>query len=557
MMIKIRICGLIRVKGKSNMSLLKIYMSLHKELRKNLFSQTKFCADKHMFIEHGLSCKKVYILENAILKYNAYERIYFADENLQMLTASDISASLSMELSISSEETFSVLKELLQCIIWDNFYNNHNYSKLDNRCLMILSEQGDDNALMTFAIRSFKGEIPNMSTEKQYEVSIQLFEKLADAGNLDAIYYCGQAYLLGHGYPENSIQALALIKKAADAGNGHALNRLGMLYLKGYEKLNIAIDNKIALKYFTAAKKTGLVDGYQNCAVIYFNEGEFYNIPKAIENFEVAANSGDSNAQCGLGIIYHAFNIDMKYKNYDKARFWYEKAVEQGDEMAANNLAVMYADGLGVEKNIENAIYYYAISAEKGFANAQFALGQIYEFNEKFRDSSKAAYWYEKSANQGHSISCNNLGVLYGEGKLGTNIDENLKKAGYWCLKGEKAGSKKAAENLRIYTNRFAQYSLDKTMGKYSSCKSDNSVSIFSVNNETEIICPVCHSPYITTKNKGFSIGKAVVGSVLFGPLGLIGGASGSNKLRLACMKCGYEWAPNSIVSKIAGKLNG
>lgn len=46
--------------------------------------------------------------------------------------------------------------------------------------------------------------------------------------------------------------------------------------------------------------------------------------------------------------------------------------------------------------------------------------------------------------------------------------------------------------------------------------------------------CPVCGEvlqwKLVDTSNKGFSVGKAAVGAVLLGPVGLLGGALGKKK---------------------------
>lgn len=45
---------------------------------------------------------------------------------------------------------------------------------------------------------------------------------------------------------------------------------------------------------------------------------------------------------------------------------------------------------------------------------------------------------------------------------------------------------------------------------------------------------------------KGFSVGKAVVGNVLFGPVGLVGGALGKKKVFYACGKCRFQHEYNA-----------
>lgn len=61
-----------------------------------------------------------------------------------------------------------------------------------------------------------------------------------------------------------------------------------------------------------------------------------------------------------------------------------------------------------------------------------------------------------------------------------------------------------------------------------------------------EIKCPECGSNQITASKKGFGLGKAAAGGLLLGPVGLLGGAIGSGKVKITCLKCGHEWKPGA-----------
>lgn len=54
--------------------------------------------------------------------------------------------------------------------------------------------------------------------------------------------------------------------------------------------------------------------------------------------------------------------------------------------------------------------------------------------------------------------------------------------------------------------------------------------------------CPKCLSLSVTPLKQGFGLGKAIVGGVLLGPVGLLGGAIGKNKVKMHCNKCGYKY---------------
>ena len=56
------------------------------------------------------------------------------------------------------------------------------------------------------------------------------------------------------------------------------------------------------------------------------------------------------------------------------------------------------------------------------------------------------------------------------------------------------------------------------------------------------VVCPKCYSPSITSNEKGFGVGKAVVGVGLFGLPGVLAGNIGRKKLRVTCLSCGHAW---------------
>lgn len=56
--------------------------------------------------------------------------------------------------------------------------------------------------------------------------------------------------------------------------------------------------------------------------------------------------------------------------------------------------------------------------------------------------------------------------------------------------------------------------------------------------------CPKCGSTQLTANKKGFGLGKAAVGGLLLGPVGLLGGLIGGGKVMITCLNCGHEWKP-------------
>jgi tellurium resistance protein TerD len=60
-----------------------------------------------------------------------------------------------------------------------------------------------------------------------------------------------------------------------------------------------------------------------------------------------------------------------------------------------------------------------------------------------------------------------------------------------------------------------------------------------------DMMCPRCHSTNVRTGKKGFGLGKAAIGGLILGPVGLLGGFIGNNQLKFTCNSCGSSWSPN------------
>lgn len=57
--------------------------------------------------------------------------------------------------------------------------------------------------------------------------------------------------------------------------------------------------------------------------------------------------------------------------------------------------------------------------------------------------------------------------------------------------------------------------------------------------------CPMCGEKtkwiMVDKSHKGFSVGKAAVGALVVGPVGLVGGALGKKTISYCCGNCGFS----------------
>lgn len=105
-------------------------------------------------------------------------------------------------------------------------------------------------------------------------------------------------------------------------------------------------------------------------------------------------------------------------------------------------------------------------------------------------------------------------------------IKKDIKKPSSFKAQMEIANKNYAAKQAEKIAKSVAEKARTKEMDK-----------------EGVVYCPKCHSVSISANRKGFSLGKAIVGSVIFSPVGAVAGL-GSKKVEITCLKCGYKWKP-------------
>jgi len=162
-----------------------------------------------------------------------------------------------------------------------------------------------------------------------------------------------------------------------------------------------------------------------------------------------AALAGDSAA---------AYEVAMRYAegrgvqpNLEEAARWFERAASKGLTPAQFRYASMLEKGQGVKKDLTAAHKLYVAAAAKGHAKAMHNLAVLYaEGAEGKPDYVSAAQWFRKAAEHGVPDSQYNLGVLTARG-LGTerNIAESYKWFALAAAQGDRDAGRKRDEVAR------------------------------------------------------------------------------------------------------------
>ncbi|KAL0245323.1 hypothetical protein GEMRC1_009402 [Eukaryota sp. GEM-RC1] len=188
----------------------------------------------------------------------------------------------------------------------------------------------------------------------------------------------------------------------------------------------------------------------------------------AFEGYQEAAERGDPEAMVNLGncfldgigvnkndrqAVYWFLEAISKGNSNARTRLgktiqWCQQHAELGDELAMTAIGVCFYDGQGIEKDQSKAVYWYQKAADLGHSGAMGYLGVCYHNGQGIeKDHSKAVYWYQKAADLGHSGAMRNLGVCYDNGQ---GIEKDHSKAVYWYQKAADLGHSGAMYNIAV-----------------------------------------------------------------------------------------------------------
>ena len=229
--------------------------------------------------------------------------------------------------------------------------------------------------------------------------AFEKLEKAYDAGYAPAAYELGQASLVPYdrNYDEdpNTIEsyqeAYNYYKKAAEGGNPEAQYALGAMlldYQNGYpvELSKMRVDPAFLEKskiwdLIRSAADKGVVDAQ-------------YQMLSDDRWCDENAKKGNAIAQFGMGLrydptIFSTGDYSMlesleitPTENYNIAFNWYSKAADNGLDLAQWRLGDLYAQGLGVNKDISKAIAWRTKAAEQGYYLFQYMMGVMYAYGE-------------------------------------------------------------------------------------------------------------------------------------------------------------------------------
>ncbi len=166
------------------------------------------------------------------------------------------------------------------------------------------------------------------------------------------------------------------------------------------------------------------------------------NYELASREWKASADAGVAEAQFDLGVLY-AQGLGVR-RDLTEAANWYRKAAEQGNAEAEYALGHFYSRGWGVPRDEADAIRWFemANSVESDGPPTDWALVEGYGMP---KDLKQAAYWYQRASDKGHPEAEFSLGRLYSSG---SGVKRDQQQAALWMSASATQGFAPAMADL-------------------------------------------------------------------------------------------------------------
>lgn len=387
-------------------------------------------------------------------------------------------------MGLPSDETMSVagLTAVHGMAEGDPFYPGTNavWAVPDRVAIEKLAQEGDPWA--QFAT-GWIHDYGTCGAERDFFKAVDFYRAAARQGYIDAYGNLAWLYLSGEGVPQNTDLAKATFEKGVAAGSPIALSGLGYMYLygvgvktdyalarklfeqgvaKGYAHseyhiglfhdcgYGCSVNRQEAKKWFLSAARKGYSKAQYTLSTYLWEEGEKED---ALHWCRLAAQQGEIKAMVML-----RFNLADKSSplyNLEEACSWTLRLAELGSPGEILNAGLMYDNGEGVEKNLDESRRWVKIARILGadtlvapsseetpegaetrapmelylgqpFDVAQLKLGMAYVNGEGLKqDNKQALRWLTLAANNQNRYAQSILGFsfFYGVGGVTNKTD--------------------------------------------------------------------------------------------------------------------------------------
>ncbi len=275
-----------------------------------------------------------------------------------------------------------------------------------------------------------------------YKATIVSLKQAYDLGDPMATCILADCHFYGAGVQENMATAVNLYNLSAKLGYPRAYFVLGYLYEHG---LGVSKNRSSSNKYYQIAMNSGYSKSALFGELLKTNKHKDYLWDLAL------AGHGIASCQCNVGVGFYTGElspvpnphylkpVELKKKRYEQAYKWFALASQGNEPSAFYNMYLMIQSKHIKNISMDLAIEYLKKSAELGYPQAQYSLGNKY-FRGKSglkRSLSEATRLFTLSSEGGCAIATHRLGACYFYGR-GVEID--YPSAFYYFRKATESG---------------------------------------------------------------------------------------------------------------------
>lgn len=352
--------------------------------------------------------------------------------------------------------------------LYDAYTENEIVPRDENTALYYLNQAVEMNcprAITTLACAYSLGKVNLLGKDEQK--AMELMEKAALLNDEWALNILAHGYNYGtDGYPQDVIKAKEYYERCIEIGDLYYATSLCELGLELYDENNSFFDAKRGLSLLSEASLYG-EDSATNYLGYIYEIGLYVqaDISKAIGYYKIAADNDYPQSQYRLGRLL----IDGLFgapKDEKTAIDLLERAAQQGNYNAMEDLGICAYKGSGMPVDIERARMLFEKSAKEGLPQSQYNFALMNYQGEGGPQNYKAAeYWYKKVIEGGNEVLTPNakwdLAVMY------SNDTNEYEKAFPLWTDFAKAGNPDAQYNLGLfYANGWAAPQ-DDNIAKY------------------------------------------------------------------------------------------
>ncbi|XP_006866262.1 PREDICTED: death ligand signal enhancer [Chrysochloris asiatica] len=234
-----------------------------------------------------------------------------------------------------------------------------------------------------------------------YSAAFSYFQKAADRGYSKAQYNTGLCHEHGRGTPKDRSKAVLYYQLAASQGHSLAQYRYARCLLQDPASSG-AFERQRAMTMLKQAADSGLREAQAFLGVLFTKE-PYLEEQKAVKYLWLAANNGDTQSQYHLGICYEK-GLGVQ-KNLGEAVRCYQQSAALGNKLAQERLRTLFSVEAAALRSRD-----LAVTGLKSFSSPS-----LYSLNTLLAGASSLP----------HARSTGNLGLLCRHEQLAPNAGAN------------------------------------------------------------------------------------------------------------------------------------